>query len=70
MRRCVNDVVQSVNGVTDLNTRDLVTTGKVLGVGGTTLGRCTHTVLVVLTDKDAWEVPQFRLPTHTLSVSP
>ena len=46
---------------TDLDTRNLVTTGKVLGVGGTTLGRCTHTVLVVLANKDAREVPQLCL---------
>jgi len=42
---------------TDLDTRDLVTTGKVLGVGGTALGRCAHTVLVVLANENAREVP-------------
>lgn len=44
--------------LTYLETGDLVTTGKELSVHRRSLGRSTHTVLVVLTDKDAGEVPE------------
>ena len=44
-----------------LNTRDLVTTSEVLGVGRTALCRSTHSVLVVLADEDTRQVPEFGL---------
>jgi len=40
-----------------LKTGDLVTSGEEGGVLGRSLGRCTHTVLVVLTNEDTWKVP-------------
>lgn len=43
---------------TYLETGDLITTGEELSVHGRSLGRSTHTVLVVLTDKDTGEVPE------------
>lgn len=46
---------------TDLKARNLVTTSEVLGVGRGTLGRGTHTILVVFTDKDGREIPKFGL---------
>jgi hypothetical protein len=46
---------------THLETGDLVTTGEVLGVLRGSLGGSTHTVLVVLADEDAGEVPQLGL---------
>ena len=45
----------------DLKTWDLVSSGEELSVHGRSLGRSTHTVFVVLTHKDTWEVPQFGL---------
>lgn len=46
---------------TDLDTGDLVSSGEEAGVLGRPLGRGTHTVLVVLTNKDTREVPQLGL---------
>ena len=40
-----------------LNTRNLVATSEVLRVGRAALRGCTHSVLVVLADKDARKVP-------------
>ena len=40
-----------------LEPRDLVSAGKIGGVGGTTFCRCSHSVLVVLADKDCGEIP-------------
>ena len=48
-------------GPTYLDTRDQVTTGVVLCVRGATLRRGTHTVLVVLADEHARQVPELRL---------
>ena len=67
VRHYVNGMVLQVKE-TDLDTGDLIATGKVLGVGRTPLGGSTHTILVVLADKYAWEVPQFRLSAHIWSV--
>jgi len=46
---------------TDLDTGDLVSSGEEAGVLGRPLGRGTHTVLVVLTNKDTREVPELGL---------
>ena len=46
---------------TYLKTRDQVTTLEVLGVGGASCRRSTHTVLVVLANEDAREVPKLGL---------
>jgi hypothetical protein len=51
---------EDVHGV-DLETGDLVTTGEEGSVLRRSLGRGTHTVLVVLTDEDTGEVPEFGL---------
>lgn len=48
-------------GNTNLETGDLVTSGKVRGVRRATLRRGTHTVLVVLADEDSGEVPELSL---------
>ena len=42
----------------DLNARDLVTAGEVLGVGRAALSRRAHAVLVVFADEDDGKVPQ------------
>ena len=47
---CRSDDIHTVR----LNTRDLVSAGEILGVGRAALGRGTHSVLVVLTNKHAW----------------
>lgn len=41
-----------------METGNLVTTGEELSVHRRSLGRSTHTVLVVLTDKDTGEIPK------------
>lgn len=41
----------------DLETWDLVTACEVFGVGGTTLCRGAHTVLVVFTDEHCRKIP-------------
>lgn len=46
---------------TYLDTRDQVTTSVVLGVRRATLCRGTHTILVVLADEHAGQVPELRL---------
>ena len=64
------DPVASVlNGLLDsndihsigLDTRDLVTTGEVLGIRRAALCGCTHSVLIVLTNEDTREIPKFCL---------
>ncbi len=59
---CVLDGLVASNDVHSvrLYTRNLVTAREVLRVGRRPFRRCAHTVLVVLADKHAREVPQLR----------
>jgi len=45
----------------DLKTRDFVAASEVLGVRRATSSRSTHSVLIVLADKDHREVPELSL---------
>jgi len=45
----------------NLKAGDFVTPSEVLGVGRRSLGRGTHTILVVFTDKDGREIPELSL---------
>lgn len=49
-----------------LDAWNFVSTSEVLGVGGTALGRCTHSVFIVLANKDGGEIPKFCLKNGNL----
>jgi hypothetical protein len=45
----------------DLNPWNFVSTSEILSVGGTVLSRSSHSILVVLANKDTRKIPQFCL---------